>query len=101
MRRKMGLSALVAIVVTAIAPATVFAGPSAAAAVDPNAERIEITATRIPEDVDTVAGSLTIVTGEDLRSRGAIDLRTALALAAGIDIAPGGDAGPFASVPEL
>jgi len=66
-----------------------------------NTERIEITATRIPEDAGPVPGSITIVTGADLERRGVRDLRGALALAAGVDIAPGGDFGPMSSVPEL
>src|SRR5262245_60504456 len=68
---------------------------------DPNAEHIEITATRIPEDPGPVPGFVSVVSGEDLRRRGARDLRGALSLVAGVDIAPGGDAGPAASVPEL
>jgi len=71
------------------------------AAIDPNAERIEITATRIPEDVDEVPYSMTVVSGADLRARGVRDLRGALALAAGVDIAPVGDGGPAGSVPEI
>ena len=39
--------------------------------------------------------------GQDLRDRGATDLRSALALVAGVDIAPGGDGGPAAAVPEM
>ncbi|MEP7044580.1 MAG: TonB-dependent receptor, partial [Dokdonella sp.] len=35
------------------------------------------------------------------RARGATDLRTAMALVAGVDIAPGGDGGPASSVPAL
>src|SRR4029077_19364419 len=58
-------------------------------------------ATRIAEDIDTIPASVTIVTAEDLRNRGARDLRAALRLAAGVDIAPGGDAGPASFVPEL
>jgi len=68
---------------------------------DPNAERIQITATRVPEDAATIPGSLTIITGEEMRRRGVWDLRGALSLAAGIDIAPGGDGGPLAYVPEM
>jgi len=44
---------------------------------------------------------ITIVTGEDLRARGVNDLRTALALVAGVDVAPGGDTGPAGSVPGM
>jgi len=79
-------------------------GPYAAeesAAIDPNAERIEITATRIPEQVEMVPYAMTIIPGADLRARGARDLRGALALATGIDVAPGGDGGPAGSVPEI
>src|SRR2546428_730485 len=91
---------VIACLMTMTIAASGVAGTSSPA-IDPNAERIEITATRIPEDADTVPGSMTIVTGDDLRARGARDLRDALALAVGLDIAPGGDAGPLASVPEL
>src|SRR5260221_6917299 len=34
-------------------------------------ERVQVTATRIPESTDTLPASLTVVTGEDLRLRGA------------------------------
>ncbi|HKN47085.1 MAG TPA: TonB-dependent receptor, partial [Candidatus Polarisedimenticolia bacterium] len=64
-------------------------------------ERIQVTATRIPADTGTLPASLTIVTGEDLRRRGARDLTAALALVAGVSIAPGGDSGPAGSVPEF
>ncbi|HEY4562042.1 MAG TPA: TonB-dependent receptor, partial [Thermoanaerobaculia bacterium] len=45
--------------------------------------------------------SVTVISGEDLAARGATNLPTALALAAGISIAPGGDIGPAGSVPEI
>jgi outer membrane receptor protein involved in Fe transport len=64
-------------------------------------ERIEVTATRVPEDVEPVPSSITILTGDELQARGAFDLESALALAAGVAIAPGGDAGPASAVPEL
>jgi len=64
-------------------------------------ERVEVTATRIPEDPTEVPASITVVTGQDLRDRGATDLRTALFLVTGIDVAPGGDGGPAGSVPSL
>lgn len=67
----------------------------------PDPEYVEVTATRIPEDVETVPASMTIISGDDMRRRGARDLYSALALAAGIDIGPGGDGGPAASVPEF
>ena len=65
------------------------------------AEVIQVTATRIPEDIDEVPASIQVITAEELRDRGATDLKSALALAAGVDIAPGGDNGPASSVPEF
>jgi outer membrane receptor protein involved in Fe transport len=83
------------------------AGEAGAAAGAPRAaaagltERVQVTATRIPESTDTLPASLTVVTGEDLRLRGARDLPASLALVAGVGVAAGGDGGPAASVPEL
>ena len=65
------------------------------------AEYVEVTATRIPKETIDVPASLTVLTSRDLRAVGATDLPTALAFAAGVDMAPGGDAGPAASVPEI
>jgi outer membrane receptor protein involved in Fe transport len=65
------------------------------------AETVQVTATRIPEDVDDVPASVEVVSSDELRDRGATDLKSALALVAGVDIAPGGDSGPAASVPEF
>jgi len=64
-------------------------------------ESIQVTASRIPEGIDAVPVSIQIVTAQELRDRGATDLKSALALAAGVDIAPGGDGGPASSVPEF
>jgi iron complex outermembrane receptor protein len=64
-------------------------------------ETIQVTATRTPEDVETVPASVTVISGEDLAARGVLDLPAALALAAGISVAPGGDIGPAGSVPEI
>src|SRR5437763_3042087 len=90
--------------VAALLPAPVPAvgqEPPAPEPVPTVAERIEVTATRVPEDVEPVPAAITIVTGDELRARGAYDLQSALALSAGVAIAPGGDAGPASSVPEL
>jgi iron complex outermembrane receptor protein len=65
------------------------------------AEKIEVTATRVPEDVEPVPAAITVVSGEELRARGATDLTSALATVAGVAIAPGGDNGPASSIPEL
>ena len=65
------------------------------------AATVEVTATRFPEDPAKVPASITVLTGKELADRGATDLRSALALAAGINIAPGGDSGPASSIPEF
>ena len=62
---------------------------------------LEVVATRRPEATHDVPASIEVISGRDLRARGAASLRDALALAAGIAIAPGGDAGPASSVPEF
>lgn len=62
---------------------------------------VEVTATRFAEDPMQVPASVTVITGQELEARGATDLRSALALCAGITVAPGGDGGPASSVPEL
>ena len=62
---------------------------------------VEVTTSKIPIALSDVAATVTIVTGEELLARGANDLRTALSLVAGVDIAPGGDGGPTSSVPAL
>ncbi len=64
-------------------------------------ETVQVTATRIPEAVETVPASITVVSGEELAERGITNLTGALALVAGVAIAPGGDGGPAASVPEI
>jgi outer membrane receptor protein involved in Fe transport len=64
-------------------------------------EYVEVTATRIPEPTIEVPASITVLTSRELRDMGATDLPTALAFAAGVDMVPGGDAGPAASVPEI
>ena len=73
----------------------------AAAAGEEPLESIQVTATREPEPVDRVPASISVVTGEELRSRGANDLRTALSMVAGVEGTPGGDAGPAGAVPAL
>jgi len=64
-------------------------------------ETIQVTATRVAEDVIDVPASVTVISAEELAARGVRDLAGALALAAGISIAPGGDGGPASSVPAL
>ncbi|MGN6520044.1 MAG: TonB-dependent receptor [Dokdonella sp.] len=64
-------------------------------------EPVEVTTSKIPIALSDVAADVSIVGGDELRALGANDLRTALSLVAGIDIAPGGDGGPASSVPAL
>lgn len=64
-------------------------------------ESVQVTATRIPESVRDVPAAIDVISGDDLRQRGASNLREALALAAGVEVAPGGDGGPASSVPEF
>ena len=62
---------------------------------------IEVTTAKLAEPVEQTPAMITVVSGDELRARGVQDLRTALSLVAGVDIAPGGDAGPASSVPGL
>lgn len=64
-------------------------------------ETIQVTATRVPEDVESVPVSITVISGDELRARGATDLASALSNIAGVTVAPGGDVGPAGSVPEI
>jgi iron complex outermembrane recepter protein len=64
-------------------------------------ETVEVTATRLPEDPATVPAAIEVFSGDELRARGVRDLRSALAFATGVEIAPGGDAGPASSVPDF
>lgn len=62
---------------------------------------VEVVATRLPEATHDVAASIEVISGEDLRARGVTSIKDALALAAGVSVAPGGDGGPAAAVPEF
>ena len=64
-------------------------------------ETVEVTSTKIPVNLRDSTATVSIVSGDELRTRGATDLRTALSLVAGVDIAPGGDGGPAGAVPAL
>lgn len=64
-------------------------------------EAVEVTATRTPESLDQVPSTISIVSGQELRSRGATDLASALALVPGVEAPSGGDAGPASAVPSL
>ncbi len=77
------------------------APPPAAPTVPTVTERVEVVATKLPESPDQVPSSIEVITADELRNLGARDLRSALALAAGVSIAPGGDGGPASAVPEF
>jgi outer membrane receptor protein involved in Fe transport len=64
-------------------------------------ETVQVTATRVPEDVESVPASITVVSGQELADRGVTNLTGALALVAGVAIPVGGDGGPAGSVPEI
>src|SRR5215831_2428628 len=68
---------------------------------DPFRVTVQVTATRFGEPIQQVPGAISVVTGDEIRARGATDLRTALALLGGVSVAPGGDAGPAGAVPGL
>jgi len=77
----------------------VLVASSAIAQSDP--EIVQVTATRLPESVGDVPADVSIVSGDELRERQAHDLPTALALTAGVEAPPGGDAGPSSAVPSF
>ncbi len=62
---------------------------------------VVITATRLPEPVDQIPADLSVVTGQELRARGASDLAGALSLVSGVEAPAGGDAGPSSAVPSF
>ena len=64
-------------------------------------EHVEVVATRLPETPHEVPAAIEVIGGDRLRAMGATTLRDVLALAAGVEVAPGGDAGPAGSVPEF
>jgi iron complex outermembrane receptor protein len=64
-------------------------------------ETVQVVATKVPEAPKDVPAPIEVITGEQLHDMGATTLRQALALATGVEIAPGGDGGPATSVPEF
>jgi iron complex outermembrane recepter protein len=64
-------------------------------------ETIEVVGKGLGDDASGVPAIVTVIGGDELRARGARDLRSALASVAGVDVAPGGDGGPAGSVPEF
>ena len=64
-------------------------------------EQVEVVATRLPENPHEIPVSIEVIDGDTLRALNATNLREALALAAGVDVGSGGDAGPAGAVPEF
>ncbi len=64
-------------------------------------DAVEVTSSKVDTAIDRTSATVTIVSGDELRARGATDLRAALALVAGVEASPGGDGGPASSVPAL
>src|SRR5438067_6306406 len=64
-------------------------------------EQVEVVATRLPEAPHEVPVSVEVIDGDTLRAIGATNIRDALSLAAGVEVGPGGDAGPAGAVPEF
>ena len=62
---------------------------------------IVVTATRVPEPADRVPAAISVVSGSELRARGASDMATALSLVPGVEAPSGGDAGPSSAVPSF
>ena len=64
-------------------------------------DQVTVTATRIPEPIDQVPADVSVVTGHEIRARGATNMATALSLVPGVEAPPGGDAGPSSAVPSF
>jgi iron complex outermembrane recepter protein len=62
---------------------------------------VTVTATRIPEPIDQIPATISVVSGEELRARDARDMASALSLVSGVEAPAGGDAGPSSAVPSF
>ena len=101
MRDTVGLmAALARRVFTALILGTLCQPPTLRAET-PARDTLIVTANKLPSDAATLPAMNSVLIGAELRARGARDLRSALALVAGVEISPGGDAGPASSVPSL
>jgi iron complex outermembrane receptor protein len=91
---------LKAIVLAASASAAL-ALPNAPADAQNKSSAIVVTGTRLPEDPARTPDAITLISGDELRARRVSDLHGALALVAGVEASPGGDAGPASAVPSF
>src|SRR5262245_42514495 len=64
-------------------------------------DQVEVVATRLPDASHDVPAPIEVIDGDTIRNLGARTLNEALALAAGVVVAPGSDTGPAGSVPEF
>jgi outer membrane receptor protein involved in Fe transport len=105
MKRQRIAAALVACAAAHRFAVTAAAQPPASPAPQPQIpvvkEQVEVVATRVPEAPHDVPVSVEVIDGDTLRAIGATNIRDALSLAAGVEVAPGGDAGPAGAVPEF
>ncbi|MDR3389442.1 MAG: TonB-dependent receptor plug domain-containing protein [Rudaea sp.] len=62
---------------------------------------IEVTTSKLPEPVDQTPAMISIVDGDELNSRGASNMASALDLVPGVEAPAGGDAGPSSAVPSF
>ena len=62
---------------------------------------LTVTATRIPEPIDRIPATLSVVPGDELRARNSQDMASALSLVSGVEAPAGGDAGPSSAVPSF
>ncbi|HKD54184.1 MAG TPA: TonB-dependent receptor [Steroidobacteraceae bacterium] len=62
---------------------------------------VTVTATRIPEPIEQIPATISVVPGEELRARDAQDMASALSLVSGVEAPAGGDAGPSSAVPSF
>src|SRR5437016_14191735 len=65
---------------------------------DGAASEITVTATRVPEPVDQIPVSISVVSGRELRARDAWEMASALSGVSGVEAPAGGDAGPSSEI---
>jgi iron complex outermembrane receptor protein len=76
-------------------------GFAAAGTADGSLDAVVVTATRTPEPLEQIPADISLVSGGELRARGAWDMSKALSLVPGIEAPAGGDAGPSSAVPAF
>lgn len=78
-----------------------FVAGAAQAAGESRLPAVEVTSSKAERAQSSSTARITVISGEDLRRRGAGDLRSALARVAGVEISEGGDGGPASTVPAF